>query len=836
MDIFEGLSERQREAVETIDDDLEIIACAGAGKTGVVTRRIVNILKLNPGVLPENIVAFTFTKKAAEELKGRINAYGKSVLGHTKGFAHMYVGTIHGFCIRMLQDYIPEFQKFTVLDEIQTKLFVERYYEECGMQDLELKKYVETSLFISVMSVLNENWFEQDKWDEKTRIAFEKYRNKMYEEKKFDYSLILREMINQLETNCEFAEAIKNKVKYLTVDEYQDTNPIQEKLIEILKGFGANICVVGDDDQTIYQFRGSDPQNILTFKERYNIKKYIVLDKDYRSTEGIVDVARRIIVNNDRRLLKTMTSGCKTKYDIGDIAYEEYSDMEDEFTFIARRIMKLHEIGIPYSEIAILLRKRKVSGKIAEVLEAYDIPFVVEGVNDLFETKECNAAKGIFDYLNGDIPATELFERWLQIDYPLDKKEVADGSKFLSFASLQQYSDYKDKVLYYHFGVYNEEYYLLVKSIEIIESNMKEVRKKIELNQNMVQRINIDVKNADYSTSLQALEQELKLNKAEYTRYVSGLSECKKRLIKYRNAKEDVLSSIDEILTYSKEIEDDVKSIIKHKCPYCQSEIEDNLDMRIYNYNSIEDALFLKAGLEEELTDIEHKIELEEKKYQKQLEQINDYEKKLTAYNEEISDVLKYKGYMEMRDSLIKEIGELVSTENAYEDELKKEKRRRKKFDDSKKQVNQRYYELMTRDKQRFGLKEISDKKLMDIKSNISAGGSNKPIATIIWYMNLLRIKKEFNPNAILFPIVFDSPNNVETDNEKRIELLKYLFESVDTDTQLIISNLGFDRNQFKEANIEQIIEITNDKYQLLNQKDYDNYKGLFISLMENDI
>jgi hypothetical protein len=411
-----------------------------------------------------------------------------------------------------------------------------------------------------------------------------------------------------------------------------------------------------------------------------------------------------------------------------------------------------------------------------------------------------------------------------------------DGSKFLSFASLQQYSDYKDKVLYYHFGVYNEEYYLLVKSIEIIESNMKEVRKKIELNQNMVQRINIDVKNADYSTSLQALEQELKLNKAEYTRYVSGLSECKKRLIKYRNAKEDVLSSIDEILTYSKEIEDDVKSIIKHKCPYCQSEIEDNLDMRIYNYNSIEDALFLKAGLEEELTDIEHKIELEEKKYQKQLEQINDYEKKLTAYNEEISDVLKYKGYMEMRDSLIKEIGELVSTENAYEDELKKEKRRRKKFDDSKKQVNQRYYELMTRDKQRFGLKEISDKKLMDIKSNISAGGSNKPIATIIWYMNLLRIKKEFNPNAILFPIVFDSPNNVETDNEKRIELLKYLFESVDTDTQLIISNLGFDRNQFKEANIEQIIEITNDKYQLLNQKDYDNYKGLFISLMENDI
>jgi hypothetical protein len=411
-----------------------------------------------------------------------------------------------------------------------------------------------------------------------------------------------------------------------------------------------------------------------------------------------------------------------------------------------------------------------------------------------------------------------------------------DGSKFLSFASLQQYSDYKDKVLYYHFGVYNEEYYFLVRSIELIESNMKEVRRKIELNQNMVRRINVDVKDVDYSTSLQALEEELKLNKAEYARYVSGLSKCKKQLIKYRNAKEDVISSIEEILTYSKEIEDDVKSIIKHKCPYCQSEIEDNLDMRIYNYNSLEDALFLKAGLEEELAEIEHKIKAEEKKYQEQLEQINSYEKKLTTYNEEISDVLKYKGYMEMRDSLIKELGELVSTENTYGDELKKEKKKRKKYDDSKKQVNQRYYELMTKDKQRFGLKEISDKKLMDIKLNISAGGSNKPITTVIWYMNLLKIKKEFNPNAILFPIVFDSPNNVETDDEKRIELLRYLFESVDPDTQLIISNLGFDRNQFKNANIKKIIEITNDKYQLLNQNDYDKYKTLFTSLMENDM
>lgn len=411
-----------------------------------------------------------------------------------------------------------------------------------------------------------------------------------------------------------------------------------------------------------------------------------------------------------------------------------------------------------------------------------------------------------------------------------------DGSKFLSFSSLQQYADYKDKVLYYHFGVYNEEYYLLVKSIEDMESKINDVRRKIELDQSMVQRINMDVKEVDYSTNLKALESELNLNKIEYTQYISKLSECKKKLIKYRNAKEDVLKSIDEISNYSKEIDQDIKKIIRHECPYCHSKIEDNLEMRIYNYNSIEDALFLKAGLEEELVDIERKIEGEEKRYQEQLEQINAYEKKLAIYNEEIDDVLKYKGYMEMRDSLIMELGNLVSKERIYDDELKEEKRKRKRYDNSKKQVNQRYFELMVADKQRFGLKEISDKKLMDIKSNISSGGSNKPITTIIWYMNLLRIKKEFNPEAILFPIVFDSPNNVETDDEKKIELLNYLFENADKNTQMIISNLGFEKGKFENVRIDKVIEITNDKYQLLNENDYNLYKELFVKLMGDDV
>lgn len=452
--LTQNLSPQQIEAVNAIDEDVEIIACAGAGKTGVVTRRIVNILKNKPDVAPENIVAFTFTKKAAEELKSRIYSMGQAVLGNTQGFANMYIGTIHGFCLQMLKEFLPEYQSFSVLDEIHTKLFVERYYEDIGMTDLGLQKYIETDLFVRVMSLLNENWYDSDKWSTEVQTAFKKYKDKLYAERFFDYSLILREMVEQLESNLVFQGIIAEKVKYLTVDEYQDTNPVQERLVRLLKELGANLCVVGDDDQTIYQFRGSDSNNILTFMQRYNIQKYIVLDTDYRSTEGIVNVARNVIVNNSRRLPKKMQSGCRTAYDEGDIVFKETTLPEDEYEFIAQNIEKLHDIGIPYSEIAILLRKRKIGPDIAEVLEQHDIPFIIEGMNELMYTTECKAARGIFEYLNGDIDSTELFKRWLAIDYPFNKKELADVLQMLmtmDVSKMKYYADLNLQQIYHNF-------------------------------------------------------------------------------------------------------------------------------------------------------------------------------------------------------------------------------------------------------------------------------------------------------------------------------------------------------------------------------------------------
>lgn len=199
--LIKNMSPKQIEAINAINEDVKIIACAGAGKTGVVTRRIINILKNKPDILPENIVAFTFTQKTAEELKKHIYSMEEALLGGTQGFANMYIGPIHGFCLQMLQEFLPEFQSFLVLDEIHMRLFIERYYEEIGMTDTNLQKYIETDLLISMMSMLNDNWKDSHKWSADIQTAFEKYQKKLYSEKYFDYSLILCEMVEQFEIN-----------------------------------------------------------------------------------------------------------------------------------------------------------------------------------------------------------------------------------------------------------------------------------------------------------------------------------------------------------------------------------------------------------------------------------------------------------------------------------------------------------------------------------------------------------------------------------------------------------------------------------------------------------
>lgn len=414
----------------------------------------------------------------------------------------------------------------------------------------------------------------------------------------------------------------------------------------------------------------------------------------------------------------------------------------------------------------------------------------------------------------------------------LDQDEM-DGTSFTSFKGLGQYTDFKDKVLYYHFNVYNKDYYSIVKQIEDLSSECEKIEKDVILNQNMVVRVNKSINNSDYSINMDNLQNEIEKSKEEYVEIVEKLSRTKKILINLRNEKEDLISHMNGLDIFAKNINKDIKKIVNHECPYCHSVISDQMELRIEKYNTVEDALFLKTELEASLIKIERKIKKEEERYREHLEKLQEYEERIKINSQEVEDVLKYKGYIEIRESLVKELGELTSTLNGKKSSLDNLKRDRKKYDEAKKKVNNKYYELMITDKLRFGLEEIEDKKLENIKTTFIAGGSNKPIATIIWYINLLKLRREFNKEAIQFPIVLDSPNNVETDEEKKHELLKYLFETVGNDTQLIVSTLGFKQNEFPDISFSNVIELSNEKYKLLSENEFEKEKIFLFQFME---
>lgn len=338
-------TEEQNKAINTIEKNLQIIACAGSGKTGAVTERIVNILKSKPDIKPENIVAFTFTDKAAGELKSRINQKIKDQIGELNGLAEMYVGTIHSFCFNLLKSYFAKYQKYLVLDEVKTKLFVDKHFYDIGINhvkklkdDKPLAQFKDTELFLSMIDIIRESDTNTDNITESIKNAITNYYTIFDQFHFFDFTMIMEKAIYHIKNDDSLRKKLKERIHYLTIDEYQDINPIQEKLIKELYSLGLNICVVGDDDQTIYQWRGSDITNILTFKDRYDIDEPVYFVDNFRSSKGITDLARKVIINNEKRFSKDIINSSNVQFESGDITYKAFTDITDEFNFIAKRV------------------------------------------------------------------------------------------------------------------------------------------------------------------------------------------------------------------------------------------------------------------------------------------------------------------------------------------------------------------------------------------------------------------------------------------------------------------------------------------------------------------
>lgn len=415
----------QSRAISTIDHNLQIIACAGSGKTQVISARIVNILesKKASGIKPENIVAFTFTEKAAGELKDRIQRLCVEQLGTDEGLAGMYVGTIHGYCLNLLQQPpVYSFLKYSVLTDVQQRLLIDRNSKKSGLTEVPLLKggvlrcYVDSRLYQTLLSVLDEGEINEKKVSPEVLASARKYRELLDNKKYLDYSGMLRHAVHELQTNEKLRQKVQSTVRYLVVDEYQDVNPLQEALIQEIAELGANVCVVGDDDQTIYQWRGSDVQNIIGFEHRYADVKTERLNENFRSSKGVVLTARRIIERNDPdRLPKKMESTDAQPFQRGDILALQFPSDSEEAEWIARKVDWLRGAeycdqagkqprGLTYSDMAILVRAWKDAAPIVDALRAAEVPYLGGGMNSLLDTPEAQAIREVFYFLGSHTP------------------------------------------------------------------------------------------------------------------------------------------------------------------------------------------------------------------------------------------------------------------------------------------------------------------------------------------------------------------------------------------------------------------------------------------------
>lgn len=400
-------------------------------------------------------------------------------------------------------------------------------------------------------------------------------------------------------------------------------------------------------------------------------------------------------------------------------------------------------------------------------------------------------------------------------------------TNFSSFNHLSQYSHYKENVIYYHTGVFNEEYYQLIKNIEEITSKKEEKNKEKKVLEGIFEKINENIGTEDYNTDLTSLKIEIEKYKDQYSQIINKMSILKNKMIMLRNEREDIALQIKELnntlMCKEKEIK---KSKETHICPLCNNNIDDNTEISIKMYTEKDDLYILNTELNIEVLRIDSELEKKEEQYKELLKKLEKYEMKMKINSKETNDILRLKGLIGIKDNVLKDIQKNNCEIASLDDLLKQYMKEKKAYDEQKKKINNKYYELMYSDKEKLNLKEITDKKIENIVSVYDVSGSNRPIATIIWYINLIKLKEIFNKNVIKFPLIIDSPQNGELDDTNKSAVLNYIFDNIVENQQLIVSVLGYDykKNEMKADNI---VYLDNEKYELLNNKDYVESKDI---------
>jgi DNA helicase II / ATP-dependent DNA helicase PcrA len=400
--LINNLNPEQRAAVETTEGPLLILAGAGSGKTRVITSRIAWLIR-EKGVAPDSILAVTFTNKAASEMAERV----EKLLGHSS-MAKPLIATFHSMCVRMLRRDIEALKvgsegltrSFAIYDENDQQAIVKQVMRRMGLDTKQLtpRQVLGKISWAKNHMVDPQEYYLASKDPNSERIAhiFQSYKAELRKNNALDFDDLLLEAVRLLKVSGETRERYQRRYRYLLVDEYQDTNRPQYELMKLLAGEAKNVCAVGDEDQSIYSWRGADIRNILEFEKDFPNARIVRLEQNYRSTQTILEAAGAVVANNLRRKGKKLWTDRQGGSLIG---YYEAPDGENEALFIADRIQKfLREAGDAGDEAhcAVLYRTNSQSRLVEEALRRYGIRYTMVGGFSFYERAEI---KDLLSYL-----------------------------------------------------------------------------------------------------------------------------------------------------------------------------------------------------------------------------------------------------------------------------------------------------------------------------------------------------------------------------------------------------------------------------------------------------
>ena len=412
MELVQNMNENQLKAILKTQGAVMVIAGAGSGKTRVLTNRIAYLIA-EKNVLESNILAITFTNKAAKEMKERIY----SLVGETSKY--IWINTFHSMCVRILRQHIDLLgynKNFTILDTSEQKTIIKNIVKELNLSE---DSYQPNNI-LKIISNSKNSMISVNEMKAQARFGFMKNVAEIYEyyqkylkkNSVLDFDDLMLKTIVLFEKHPEVLAIYQNKFEYIHVDEYQDTNVIQYKLIKMLSEVHKNICVVGDDDQSIYSWRGACSDNIINFEKDYEDVEVIFLDQNYRSNSTILDAANAVIKNNTDRKDKALWSENKG----GDkITVYAATNDKDETDDIAKKILDLKAQGVDYKDIAILYRANYLSRSMENSCMVFGIPYKLIGSLKFLQRQEI---RDLLAYMNVIVNKNDEFSLRRIINVP----------------------------------------------------------------------------------------------------------------------------------------------------------------------------------------------------------------------------------------------------------------------------------------------------------------------------------------------------------------------------------------------------------------------------------